>query len=110
MGKAVSLKNFDTKVFFTNTLSSGVANDFVAITTNISNVDTTKVNVGFQIKNISTDASAFFYIKHANTSHGNNTGFKLNIGESILVECEYISDLYVKSNTDTTISLQVIGN
>lgn len=106
----IEFKNHPIKILLSNTLSAGDANDFVAITTNVTGVNTSTANVGFQIKNIATDADSYFYIKHINTNHGNNTGFKIGPGESLLVECTNISDIYIKANTDESISYQVIGN
>lgn len=103
-------ENYPVKQLFSNSLSNGVADDFVVITTNIYGLDTSVANVGFQIKNIATDVNSFFYIKHSNTNHGNNSGFKLGPGESILLECSSISDIFIKANTNQAISYQVIGN
>jgi len=110
MGVKQEFENYPVKQLFSNSLSIGSANDFVVITTNISGLDTSVANVGFQIKNVATDVDSFFYVKHTNTSHGNNTGFKLGPGESLFVECTSISDIFVKANTGEAISYQVIGN
>jgi hypothetical protein len=110
MGFKNDFLNYPVKVFFSNTIRSGDANDFVVITTDVLNVNTSLANVGFLIKNIGTDSDCYFFVKHSNNNHGSNTGFRVNIGESIFVECNNISDVYIKSNTDQTISYQVIGN
>lgn len=110
MGFKNNFLNYPVKVFFSNTITGGQANDFVVITTNVLNVNTSLANVGFLIKNIGTNSDYYFFVKHSNNNHGSNTGFRVNIGESIFVECNNISDVYIKSNTDQTISYQVIGN
>lgn len=110
MGFKQDLVNYPLKVLFSNTLTKGDADEFVQIATNITTLDISPSNVGFLIKNVGTDVTSFFYIKHTNTNHGNNSGFYLGVGESVFVECGSISDIFIKSNTNTSISYQVIGN
>jgi len=110
MGIKQEFINYPVKILFTNTLSVGNANDFVTISTGIQNLDTSIANVGFQVKNVANDVDSFFYVKHTNTNHGDNSGFKLGPGESLFVECTSISDIFVKANTNNAISFQVIGN
>jgi len=99
----------EPKVIFFGTISSGNANDFIAITTSIQNIDNGSIKDGFYIKNVG-EVGAFFDVKHNLLNHGSNTGFRINPGESLFLECLDIDDIFIKSKTNTTISYQVIGS
>lgn len=109
MAKKFNLKLADPKIIFEGTLANPNGNNYTQIKTNISNIDNAEIKDGFFVKNVS-QSDCYFDIKHNSLNHGDNTGFRLNPGESIFMVCTNIDDIYIKSKNNTTISYQLIGN
>lgn len=106
------IENFYTdvnsKVFFSNTLTSE-ADNFVDIGTNIVLDEQIIPQYGFFIKNISNGSASYFYVKYQDLNHGQNDGFILYPGESILLRCEDFTKIQVKRAPLTTLNVEVIG-
>ena len=89
-------------------VNSSQSTSFVPITTNINNLQSSG-SCYFNVKNINTGTSDLLYIKHSSIDHGNNTGFVLDVGESIDIGCGSITNIEIKVPTNKTISFQVTG-
>lgn len=87
------------KAMFTNLFTTTDANGFTAINAGISNAGfggSLVLDDGASVKNIGAND---MLVKHTNTSHGDDTGFKLATDEELFIECTNLSDLFVKNVT-----------
>ena len=102
-----SFKNANPVLSFSNSIYPTLST-FVSITTNKS-IEAKQPSIGFNVKNVSQEPGASFYVKTTDVSHGLNDGFLLKIGESIFIKCDSLTKIQVKREQNTGISLQVIG-
>jgi len=99
------------KTMYTNLIPDSDADGFTAINTGISNAGFNAnliLDDGANVKNLGANE---MLIKHNNTSHGDATGFILGENEEIFIECNNLSDLFVKNVTASQgISYSVYSN
>ena len=74
MAKNSNFKLEEPKVIFSGTIVTPNGNDYVSITTAITNINNSEIKNGFFIKNIS-DVGNYFDVKHNSLNHGSNTGY-----------------------------------